>query len=601
MTDDRRAAGTDDSVSNTHFDAIVVGSGFGGSVTAYRLAEAGLSVCVLERGKTYPPGEFPRAPHRMKMNFWDPSEGLYGMYNLWSFSGLGAVVCSGLGGGSLIYANVLIRKDERWFVKEDLRDGGFEYWPVTRDDLDPHYDQVEKMLGAQRYPADHKPYNETRKTQEFKAAAERLGLDWRLPNLAVTFANEGEHPVPGEPIKAPPNLHGRTRQTCRLVGECDIGCNYGSKNTLDYNYLSEAKLRHGAEIRTLCEVRRFEHRGGREGYAVYYRQHEPDPEREGQKTDTSRLPEHTITAERLILSAGTLGSTFLMLKNRRSFPGLSARLGTRFCGNGDLITFASKSRKRDANGDWVPRLIDAGYGPVITSAVRIADREDGGEGRGFYVEDAGYAEFVNWMLQVFDTPGALHSWWHGVGWSLLGRWLGRGLLWRSAGRRLKNKWLSGRPETDMGAEISRLFGENQTSAGLLPMLGMGRDIPNGKMKLRGGRLDVDWRLEDSEAYFDGVRETMRSIARELGARFSDPLGPLNRVVTVHPLGGCPMGRNKTEGVVNPYGAVFGCPPGLYVVDGSVMPGPVGPNPSLTIAALADRFADRIIARKGAEE
>jgi cholesterol oxidase len=91
----------------------------------------------------------------------------------------------------------------------------------------------------------------------------------------------------------------------------------------------------------------------------------------------------------------------------------------------------------------------------------------------------------------------------------------------------------------MGAEISRLFGENQTSAGLLPMLGMGRDIPNGKMKLRGGKLDVDWRLEDSDTFFQGVRETMKSISDELGARFSDPLGRLNRVVTVHPLGGCP--------------------------------------------------------------
>ena len=128
-----------DSASDRHFDAVIVGSGFGGSVTAYRLAEAGLSVCVLERGKAYPPGEFPRAPHRMQKNFWDPSEGLHGMYNIWSFSGLGAVVCSGLGGGSLIYANVLIRKPEKWFVKEDLNNGGFEYWPVTRAKLDPHY------------------------------------------------------------------------------------------------------------------------------------------------------------------------------------------------------------------------------------------------------------------------------------------------------------------------------------------------------------------------------------------------------------------------------------------------------------------------------
>src|SRR5215204_5113786 len=106
-------------MSDTHFDAVVIGSGFGGSVMAYRLAEAGLRVCVLERGKPYPPGSFPRSPREMRGHFWDPSEGLFGLFNLWSFRGLEAVVSSGLGGGSLIYANVLIRKDEKSFVRED--------------------------------------------------------------------------------------------------------------------------------------------------------------------------------------------------------------------------------------------------------------------------------------------------------------------------------------------------------------------------------------------------------------------------------------------------------------------------------------------------
>jgi cholesterol oxidase len=488
---------------------------------------------------------------------------------------LGAVVCSGLGGGSLIYANVLIRKDERWFVREDHRDGWYEYWPVTRVDLDPHYDRVEKMLGATRYPYDRT----TPKTREFKGAAERLGLDWRLPNLAVTFANEGEDPVPGEPIQEKyPNLHGRTRQTCRLVGECDFGCNYGSKNTLDYNYLSEAK-RLGAEIHTLCEVRRFEPRDGG-GYAVHYVRHRPDPEREGQKKDTSALPERTITADRLVLSAGTLGSSFLLLKNRGAFPGLSGRLGTRFCGNGDLITFALKSGKT-VGGKRVPRLIDGGYGPVITSAVRFPDREDGGAGRGFYVEDAGYPEFVNWMMEMVDAPtDAVRSFW--------------GKLFA----RIGDKWLSREPETDVGAEALRLLGSTELSSGLLPLLGMGRDIPNGTMELRGGLLNVDWRIEESRPYFDDIREKMQDIAEELGARYSDPFDRLNRLVTVHPLGGCPMGRDKREGVVDSFGEVFGYP-GFHIADGSVMPGPVGPNPSLTIAALADRFADRIVEKRGA--
>src|ERR687886_883645 len=435
-------------MNEAHFDALIIGSGFGGSVMAYRLAEADLRVCLLERGKAYPPGSFPRSPHRMKKNFWDPSEGLYGMFNAWSFDELGALVCSGLGGGSLIYANVMIRKDERWFVRED-----HEYWPVTRADLDPHYDRAEKMLGAQQYPFTQEPYDRTSKTKEFKAAADRLGLDWQLPKLAVTFANEGEDPVPGEPIReAHPNLHGRTRYTCRLVGECDFGCNYGSKNTLDYNYLSEAK-RLGAEIHTLCEVRRFEPRD-RGGYAVHYVRPQPDLEREGQSTDTAALPENRITTDRLILSAGTLGSTFLLLKNRDAFPGLSDRLGTQFSGNGDLITFALKSTK-NVNGERVPRLIEAGYGPVITSAVRIPDREDGSEGRGFYVEDAGYPEFVNWMLEVVDAPADVER----DVWS-----------WGGATKWLLDKLLSRKPETDIGAEVATLLGSTELSAGLLPML-----------------------------------------------------------------------------------------------------------------------------------
>src|SRR3712207_1924875 len=137
---------TDPPPSGAHYDAVVVGSGFGGSVTAYRLAEAGLRVCVLERGRAYPPGSFPRSPYRMARNFWDPTAGLHGLYDFWSFRWLDALVASGLGGGSLIYANVLLRKDERWFVTEDLRDGGFEHWPVARAERDPHYDRVERML-----------------------------------------------------------------------------------------------------------------------------------------------------------------------------------------------------------------------------------------------------------------------------------------------------------------------------------------------------------------------------------------------------------------------------------------------------------------------
>jgi cholesterol oxidase len=161
---------------------------------------------------------------------------------------------------------------------------------------------------------------------------------------------------------------------------------------------------------------------------------------------------------------------------------------------------------------------------------------------------------------------------------------------------LIRSWLGRDPESDLGAEASELLGETELSAGVLPMIGMGRDIPDGNMTLRGRKLDIDWRKLKSGPFFDRLRDTARRIAGELGADFEDnPIWYLGRVITVHPLGGCPMGREEREGVVDPYGEVFNYP-GLYVADGSVMPGPVGPNPSLTIAALADRSAERLLER-----
>jgi cholesterol oxidase len=129
----------------------------------------------------------------------------------------------------------------------------------------------------------------------------------------------------------------------------------------------------------------------------------------------------------------------------------------------------------------------------------------------------------------------------------------------------------------------------------MPLLGMGRDIPDGIMSLsRTRNLEIDWKIGRSTAFFDGLKKTMGDIAAEWEAKFVlNPTFYFNRVITVHPLGGCPMGRDEREGVVDAYGRVFHYP-GLTIADGSVMPGPVGPNPSLTIAALADRFAERII-------
>jgi cholesterol oxidase len=577
-------------MTNPHYDAVIVGSGFGGSVMAHRLSEAGLRVCVLERGKPYPPGSFARSPHAVGRNWWDPSEGLYGMFQAWSFAGTEAVVSSGLGGGSLIYANVLIRKDTNWF-RETEADGSHRDWPVTRSELDPHYDRVERMLNGQKYPLDQSPYCNTSKTLAFRTAAGVLKsrgerLEWYLPLLAVTFANRDaqgapERAVPGERIVGEPdNLHQAQRFTCRLCGECDVGCNYGSKNTLDYNYLSAAQRNHAA-IRTLCEVKKFRPHAPGQGFVVEYLQH--DPERfQGKKRRTREAALEALTTDRLILSAGTLGSTYLLLKNRPAFPKISTRLGKRFCTNGDLLSFAF--RATDTSGrPPIPRLIDPSHGPVITSTIRVGDEMDGnGEtGRGFYLQDAGYPEFANWIIETANVPGFAM----------------RGL--RFAWRRFRH-WWTGDPYSEISGQLADLIGGCDNSSGSMPLLAMGRDIPDGNMTLRKNRrgdpfLEIDWRDVRSAPYFEKITDLSRKVAEALGAQFvqNPDTRFLRRLITVHALGGCSMGRDATDGVVDNRGRVFNYP-GLYVADGSVMPGPVGANPSLTIAALSDLFADEII-------
>src|SRR6266536_93804 len=265
-------------------------------------------------------------------------------------------------------------------------------WPVTRADLDPSYDRVERVIGLQTYPLDRAPYDRTRKTVELREAANRRGLDWRLVPLAVTFAGPGRDPVPGEAIAERPNLHGQPRSTCRLVAECDLGCNFGSKNSLDYTFLSAAP-KDKLTIRCRCEVRSFEPVDN--GFSVSYVHHQQSAE--GKKTDTRCLPLTTITAHCLVVSAGTFGTTYLLLRNRDAFPNLSPTLGSRFSGNGDFLSFVLRARSR-AGGEQVPRILDPNFGPVITSAVRIPDYADGGRQRGLYVEDAGYPQFARWMI-----------------------------------------------------------------------------------------------------------------------------------------------------------------------------------------------------------
>jgi cholesterol oxidase len=515
----------------------------------------------------------------MRNNFWRPSKKAYGLFDVWKFADSEVVVSSGVGGGSLVYANVLIRKDEDWFVKDRRCGEPYEYWPVTRKELDPYYDEAEKILGGSVYP---QKYASDNKTAAMREAAIARGIavttydkidpkaaQFYLPLLAISFA-PGNDP-PGTPIPdSRNNIHGRSRETCRLCGECDIGCNYGAKNTLDYTYLSRAAKK-GAQIRHLCEAETIEwvdrDRIDR-GYKITYTVHD---------TKTGEKRKAAVTASRLILACGTLGTTLLLMRNKENLPALEQlpALGHRFSGNGDYLAFAIKCRKQYGNG-FAMRPLDASCAPVITSTFRFPDTSDGADGRGCYLQDAGYPLLADYLWEMLDV-----------------NWFWRFLAFIQ--RVVFNVFQNPRkPDREIGGELKLLLGKGALSYTSMPMLGIGRDVPSGVITIDDRRLQLDWNDAPSKPFYRRLRSEARAVAEKMGGDYyENPLMKLfNNVITVHPLGGCSMGRDKIEGVVDSYGRVFGCE-NLYIADGSVMPGPVGTNPSLTIAALAERFADHL--------
>jgi cholesterol oxidase len=261
----------------------------------------------------------------------------------------------------------------------------------------------------------------------------------------------------------------------------------------------------------------------------------------------------------VVVAAGALGSTWLLLTNRTGLPNLSGQLGTRFSGNGDAIGFLTKGRD----------IAESPRGPVITE---YAQRDD----KPYYIEDGGYPAVLSWLGESLSPT-----------------------LYARAGRILLSRWWErwrGRADSSVSAKVATALGSAQVSRSTLPLLAMGLDPSLGTMRLADGLLDLDWSTDWSREYLHDIWKTMTKMGKASDSRFREVFSSwLSRNITAHPLGGCPMGKNPAYGVVNEHGEAFGHP-GLFVADGSVLPGPVGANPSLTIAALAERFAETIVIR-----
>ena len=520
------------------YDAAVIGTGFGGAVAACRLSQAGLRVRVLERGRRYDKKVGPDQVFPFPRDFTNFENGwLYaheqGLFDVKPIEEMFIVESAGYGGGSLIYANVHLRP------VDDVFNQG---WPAgySRAQLDSYYDLVAYMLDI--VPITNRPNDQPFKTQLMASVMQKLGRQdqFYYPNIAVDLADENAGPHA--------NKFGVTQQGCRNCGECDIGCRFGSKNTLDLNYLAIAE-REGADVSTQCEVVRIapDENGG---YVVSYR-------------DFVNKAESSVAAKAVFVCGGAINSTELLLRCRdeRALPDLSPALGEGYSGNGDFLAFGF-----DTTQPFRPD-----YGPTITTGV-IYDRSDGGLRSWFTLQEGGYPPQIGSLFQL----------------------LRQGSSWWPAAANLVREEIDDLVKKTVAAADVKPAAETATSA---VFLAMGRDRANGRLELDPltKRLRIRWRLADNLPLYDSEDRLIRDVVAQLGGKPADnPLWTLlNQPVSVHNLGGCCMADDPANGVTDGNGQVYGYP-NLYVLDGACLPSATGVNPSHTIAAVAERNVERFI-------
>jgi len=538
-----------------HYGVVVVGSGYGASVAAYRMAALAaerakvgptFSVCVLERGLEIPAGDYPSSLTQVARQIQvDTSSGHIGsataLFDLRLNDDVSALVGCGLGGGSLINAGVMLPPQPEVF------DDG---WPSVfrTENLAPYFDQVRATLSVARLPKDIELLKVSRL---FEAAGTTPEERFKSrPQIAVSFETKV-------------NPYGVQQKACVLCGDCMTGCNHSAKNTLVMNYLPAA-ANAGAAIFPRIEVRAIERCNGR--WLVHVRVHDRAFQAFG-------APDLTIQADAVFLGAGTLGSVEILLRSQRRGLSLSPHLGRRFSGNGDVIAFAYNAPdpvNGFGYGSYVPR--DAAVGPLI--AGMLDERTQRGT-----------------MLQEGTVPGALTS------------------FLRFAAPVMAR--VSRRP-LDLSADVRFRFARRELDTVLRGVrhgalrrtqtfLGMGRDGSAGVMRLKHDRLRIHWpkSLEGEDDVIGLITNRMGELTKGMKARYlvnpfwSRVFG--RRRVTVHPLGGACMADDAERGVVNADGQVFAgaagtaVHDGLYVCDGAVMPVALGTNPALTISAIAERI------------
>jgi cholesterol oxidase len=517
------------------FDAIVIGSGFGGAITAYRAAEKGMKVLVLERGRRWTARDYPRKPtDPWIFDDQNPSK-QNGWLDVRFFQRMAVAQAAGVGGGSLAYSSVALEPHRSLF------EAG---WPseITFDELKPYYDRVTQIMNLQTLPDGQL----TRRLQLLREGAEKLGHADRFSKapLAVSFSPDWHYglkdPFTAQHSKTYTNAQGQQQGTCIHLGNCDIGCDVRAKNTLDLNYIPLAE-QHGAQVRPLHVVRVIEPQAGQ--YRVVY-----------DRIENGRLTRGDATARRVLVATGSLGSTELLLRCRddaRTLPRVSGELGRRWSANANVVSMATY-----ADASRVQQTI----GPTIGSSIDFADGANGSPK--FLIEDDGFPNAMLNALRACLNSGTADG-------------LGRAFL----------------------SSIEQHVSGDQRAGNTMVWLGAGGDASDGELSLKRPwfapwrkQLDLKWQDKNSTAVIDAIQAMHRDLTEKTGGRLAPTavLAPKRTTLTLHPLGGCAMGTTAATGVVNHRGQVFNYP-GLYVVDGAIIPTATVRNPSHTIAALAERI------------